>query len=61
MAAPTTTYKMWKRLAGHPGGARQFSTAAMVRVAYFASLAPYVVRMEPGLAEVTIGSLQPRL
>ena len=31
-----------------------FSTAAMVRVPYFASIAPHVVRMEPGLAEVTV-------
>ena len=54
MAAPTTTYQMWKRLAGRPGGTRLFSTAAMVRVPYFASIAPHVVRMEPGLAEVTV-------
>ena len=26
----------------------------MVRVPYFASIAPHVVRMEPGLAEVTV-------
>jgi hypothetical protein len=45
---------MWKRLAGRPGGTRLFSTAAMVRVPYFASIAPHVVRMEPGLAEVTV-------
>ena len=31
-----------------------FSTAAMVRVPYFASIVPHVVRMEPGLAEVTV-------
>ncbi len=54
MAAPTTTSRMWKRLAGRPGGTRLFSTAAMVRVPYFASIAPHVVRMEPGLAEVTV-------
>jgi acyl-coenzyme A thioesterase PaaI-like protein len=54
MAAPTTTYQMWKRLAGRPGGTRLFSTAAMVRVPYFASVVPHVIRMEPGLAEVTI-------
>ena len=47
MAAPTTTYQTWKRLAGRPGGTRLFSTAAMVRVPYFASIAPHVVRMEP--------------
>ena len=54
MAAQTTTYQMWKRLAGRPGGTRLFSTAAMVRVPYFASIVPHVVRMEPGLAEVTV-------
>src|SRR6476661_5268632 len=38
MAAPTTTYRMWKRLASQPGGTRLFSAAAMVRVPYFASI-----------------------
>jgi acyl-coenzyme A thioesterase PaaI-like protein len=54
MAAPTTTYQMWKRLAGRPGGTRLFSAAAMARVPYFASVLPHVIRMEPGLAEITI-------
>jgi len=54
MAAPTTTYRMWKRLANQPGGSRLFSAAAMVRVPYFASIVPHVVRMEPGFAEVTV-------
>jgi acyl-coenzyme A thioesterase PaaI-like protein len=54
MAAPTTTYRIWKRLAGVPGGTRLFSAAATVRVPYFASIAPHVVRMEPGYAEVTV-------
>ena len=54
MAAPTTTYRMWKRLAERPGGTRLFSAAAMVRVPYFASIVPHVVRMEPGFAEVTV-------
>ena len=54
MAAPSTTYQMWKRLAGRPGGTRLFSAAAMVRVPYFASIVPHVVRMEPGFAEVTV-------
>jgi acyl-coenzyme A thioesterase PaaI-like protein len=54
MAGATTTYQMWKRLAGRPGGTRLFCTAAMVRVPYFASIVPHVVRMEPGLAEVTV-------
>ncbi len=54
MAAPTTTYRMWKRLAEQPGGSRLFSAAAMARVPYFASIVPHVVRMEPGYAEVTV-------
>ena len=54
MAAQTTTYRMWKRLAEQPGGSRLFSAAAMVRVPYFASIVPHVVRMEPGYAEVTV-------
>jgi acyl-coenzyme A thioesterase PaaI-like protein len=45
---------MWKHLAERPGGTRLFSAAAMVRVPYFASIAPHVVRMEPGFAEVTV-------
>ena len=52
MAATTATYRMWKHLAERPGGTRLFSAAAMVRVPYFASIAPHVVRMEPGFAEV---------
>ena len=54
MAAPTTTYRMWKRLSERPGGTRLFSAAAMVRVPYFASIVPHVVWMEPGFAEVTV-------
>jgi acyl-coenzyme A thioesterase PaaI-like protein len=54
MAAPTSTYRMWKRLSGRPGGSRFFSAAAMVRVPYFASIAPHVLRMEPGVAEVAV-------
>jgi acyl-coenzyme A thioesterase PaaI-like protein len=54
MADPTTTYRIWKRLAERPGGSRLFSAAAVVRVPFFASIAPHVVRMEPGYAEVTV-------
>jgi len=54
MAASTTTYRMWKRLADRPGGSRLFSVAAMARVPYFASILPHVVRMEPGFAEVKV-------
>ena len=52
MTGSTSTYQMWRRLAGVPGGTRMFSAAAMARVPYFASVLPHVVRMEPGLAEV---------
>ena len=51
--APTATYRIWRRLSGRRGGSRLFSAAAMVRVPYFASVLPHVVRMERGLAEVT--------
>ena len=54
MAATTTTYRMWKRLAERPGGTRLFTAAAMVRVPDFASIATHVVRMEPGFAEVAV-------
>lgn len=54
MTASTTTYRVWKRLAQWPGGSRLFSTAAMVRVPYFASIVPHVVHMEPGYAEVAV-------
>src|SRR3954470_13159200 len=54
MTTPTTTYRMWQRLSGQPGGSRLFSVAAMARVPYFASVLPHVRRMEPGLAEVDV-------
>lgn len=54
VATETSTYQAWKRLSGLPGGTRLFSVAAMARVPYFASVLPHVVRMEPGLAEVTV-------
>lgn len=50
----STTYRAWQRLAHRPGGSRVFSAAAMVRVPYFATVLPHVVRMGPGLAEVKI-------
>jgi hypothetical protein len=53
MTSSTSTYAAWQRLAGRPGGGRLFSVAA-IRVPYFASVLPHVVRMEPGLAEVRI-------
>src|ERR1700751_2333227 len=53
-AMPTSTYRMWQRLSGLPTGTRLFSAAAAAKVPYFASIVPHVVRMEPGLAEVTM-------
>lgn len=58
-SSPTTsatTYRIWERLAGRPGGSWLFSAAAVARVPYFASILPHVTRMEPGLAEVTAGA-----
>ena len=51
---PSATYRTWQHLAGKPLVTRLFSAAAMARVPYFASVLPHVVRMEPGLAEVTV-------
>jgi uncharacterized protein DUF4442 len=54
MADQTMTYRMWKQLAGRPGGSWLFSAAAMVSVPYFASITPHVVGMELGYADVTV-------
>ena len=54
MTSSTSTYAVWRRLSGRPGGTRLFSAAAIARVPYFASVLPHVVRMEPGLAEVRV-------
>lgn len=48
------TYRAWQQLSNKPLGSRLFSAAAMVRVPYFASVLPHIVRMEPGCAEVLI-------
>lgn len=54
MTQPSPTYRAWKKMSPFPGGSWAFSAAAMARVPYFASILPHVVRMEPGLAEVTV-------
>jgi acyl-coenzyme A thioesterase PaaI-like protein len=54
MTTQSSTYRAWKQLSDRPLGSRLFSVAAMARVPYFASVLPHVVRMEPGLAEITI-------
>lgn len=48
------TYRAWQQLSNKPLGSRLFSAAAMVRVPYFASVLPHIVRMEPGCAEVQV-------
>lgn len=48
------TYRAWLQLSDKPLGSRLFSAAAMVRVPYFASVLPHIVRMEPGFAEVRV-------
>lgn len=54
MVATTGTYRIWQRLSRYPGGRVAFSAAAAVRVPFFATLLPHIVRMEPGYAEVSI-------
>lgn len=54
MPAFSPTYRAWQQLSGRPGGTRIFSAAAMLRVPYFASVLPHVLRMEPGRAEVAV-------
>jgi len=53
LTSTTSTYAVWQRLAGRPGGSRLFSIAAN-RVPHFAPVLPHVVRMQPGLAEVRV-------
>lgn len=52
MTSPT--YRAWQQLSNKPLGSRLFSAGAMVRVPYFASVLPHIVRMEPGYAEVRV-------
>lgn len=47
-----STFALWQRLAGRPGGKRVFSLALTVRVPYFRTIVPTVVEMRPGFAEV---------
>ncbi|AQT78804.1 thioesterase [Mycolicibacterium litorale] len=54
MAPLTSTFRIWQRLSGLPGGELLFSAAAAIRVPYFATVLPRVVAMEPGYAEVSV-------
>ncbi|HEU5473744.1 MAG TPA: hotdog fold domain-containing protein [Actinophytocola sp.] len=51
-SAPSTTFALWQRLAARPLGKLLFSVASWVRVPYFGTILPTVVRMRPGEAEV---------
>ena len=46
------TLKLWKRLAGLPGGKALFSRLVCFKAPYFGSIRPRFARLEPGLAEV---------
>ncbi|HTY27062.1 MAG TPA: hotdog fold domain-containing protein [Mycobacterium sp.] len=54
MAPRTTTYRVWQRMSGRPGGTWLFSAAAALRVPFFLPILPHIVAMEPGYAEVTM-------
>lgn len=53
MPTETSTYTMWRKLAGVPGGRRLFSTAVALRAPYFLTVLPTVRELRPGRAEVS--------
>lgn len=53
MTNETATYKGWKKLPKNRLGQALFSLGMVARVPYFGTVVPNVVRMEPGLCEVT--------
>ena len=53
MANETATYRGWKRLPDNRLGHVLFSVGMIARVPYFGTVVPNVVRLEPGLCEVT--------
>ncbi|MBO0852685.1 MAG: DUF4442 domain-containing protein [Nocardia sp.] len=53
MANETATYQGWKKLPDNRLGHALFSLGMIARVPYFGTVVPNVVRLEPGLCEVT--------
>jgi acyl-coenzyme A thioesterase PaaI-like protein len=48
MAAQNSTFAMWNRLSGMPGGRTLFSMAMCLRVPYFRTVLPSIQEMRPG-------------
>lgn len=53
MTTDTSTYRAWKKLPNNRLGHALFSMGMVARVPYFGTVLPSVVRLEPGLCEVT--------
>lgn len=53
MTKETVTYRGWKKLPDNRLGRALFSLGMVARVPYFGTVLPNVVRLEPGLCEVT--------
>ncbi|MEV6135880.1 hotdog fold domain-containing protein [Nocardia sp. NPDC051990] len=53
MTKPTTTNRIWNKLPDNRLGHTLFSLGMVARVPYFGTVLPSVVRLEPGLCEVT--------
>src|SRR5437763_8009995 len=49
----SSTFELWRNLAGEPGGKQLFSAAMCLRVPYFRTVLPTVREMGPGRCEVT--------
>ncbi len=53
MSNETATFRGWKKLPDNRIGHTLFSLGMIARVPYFGTVVPNVVRLEPGLCEVT--------
>ncbi|MET9210708.1 MULTISPECIES: hotdog fold domain-containing protein [unclassified Nocardia] len=53
MTQETATYRGWKKLPDNRLGHTLFSLGMVARVPYFGTVLPQVVRLEPGICEVT--------